>query len=115
MKTFFFFKLSLPFRFYLDAVLHLHVSQQFAADAEEAEVTLVVVDHAVPLRGRLDEAGTQAAFRTLQGAQQVAVHGVDQTGSLWTNSVESSKIPHEDFIGALFQWMLLMSVYLCSR
>lgn len=33
----------------LDAVLHLHVAQKFAVDAEEAELSLVVVDHAVSL------------------------------------------------------------------
>lgn len=58
--------------------------QQLAVDAEEAEVALVVVDHAVALSGRLDEAGTQTALGSLQGAQQVAVHGVDETGTLWT-------------------------------
>lgn len=45
------FGLFVFFFLYLDAVLHLHVSQQLAVDAEEAEVALVVVDHAVPLRG----------------------------------------------------------------
>lgn len=73
---------SLP---HLDAVLHLHVSQQFAVDAEETEPSLVVVDHAVPLGGGLDEAGPQAAVWALQGPQQVPIHGMDQTRTLWTN------------------------------
>lgn len=81
---------------YLDAVLHLHVSQQFAVDAEEAEVALVVVDHAVPLSGRLDEAGPRAALGSLQGAQQVAVHGVDQTGTLWTNITSQRRLKLAD-------------------
>lgn len=87
---------SLPSPSYLDAVLHLHVSQQFAVDAEEAEVALVVVDHAVALRGRLDEAGTRAALGTLQGAQQVAVHGVNQTGTLWTNITSQRRVKLAD-------------------
>lgn len=53
----------------LDAVVHLHVSQQFAVDAEETKLSLVVVNHAVALGGGLDEAGPQAAFRALQGPQ----------------------------------------------
>lgn len=84
------------FFLYLDAVLHLHVSQQLAVDAEEAEVALVVVDHAVPLRGRLDETWTRAALWTLQGAQQVPVHGVDQTGPLWTNIASQCRVKLAD-------------------
>lgn len=67
---------------HLDAVLHLHVSQQFAVDTEEAELSLVVVDHAVSLGGGLDEARPQAALRALQGPQQVPIHGMDQTRTL---------------------------------
>lgn len=67
----------------LDAVFHLHVSQQFAVDAEEAELSLVVIDHAVALGGRLDEAGPQAALGALQGPQQVPIHGMDQTRTLF--------------------------------
>lgn len=70
---------------HLDAVLHLHVSQQFAVDAEETKVPLVIVDDAVSFSGGLNETRTQAAFRGLQGPQQVPVHGVDQTRTLWTN------------------------------
>lgn len=67
---------------HLDAVLHLHVSQQLAVDAEETKVSLLIVDDAVSLGGGLDQARTQAAFGGLQGPQQVPVHGVDQTGTL---------------------------------
>lgn len=70
---------------HLNAVLHVHVSQQFAVDAEEAKLALVVVDHAVSLSGRLDEARARAALGTLQGPQQVPIHGMDQTRTLWTN------------------------------
>lgn len=42
---------------HLDAVVHLHVSQQFSVDTEETKLTLVVVNHAVALSGGLDEAG----------------------------------------------------------
>lgn len=67
---------------HLDAVLHLHVSQQFAVDAEETKVPLLIVDDAVSLSGGLDQTRTQAAFWGLQGPQQVPVHGVDQTRTL---------------------------------
>ncbi len=70
---------------HLDAVLHLHVSQQFAIDTEETELSFVVVDHAVSLSGRLDETGSQAALWTLQGPQQVPIHGMDQTRTLCSN------------------------------
>lgn len=67
---------------HLDAVLHLHVSQQFAVDAKQTKVSLLVVNHAVTLAGGLDESGLQAAVRPLQGPQQVPIHGMDQTRTL---------------------------------
>lgn len=69
---------------HLDVVLHLHVSQQLAVDAEETEVSLVIVDHAVALGGGLDEPGPQAALWALQGPEQVSVHGMDQARTLYT-------------------------------
>ena len=80
---------------YLDAVLQLVVTQQLAVDAEQAEVALVVVHHAVALRGRLDEAGPQAALGALQGPQQVPVHRVDQTGALWNTRPQGHQFTGE--------------------
>lgn len=67
---------------HLDAVLHLHVSQQFSIDTEETKLSLVIVNHAVALSGGLDEAGSKAALWALQGPQQVPIHRVDQTRTL---------------------------------
>jgi len=61
------------------------VAQQLAVDTEVTEVALVVVDHAVALGGGLDEARPYAAVRALQGPQQVPIHGMDQTRTLWTD------------------------------
>lgn len=72
---------------HLNAVLHVHVSQQLAVDAEEAKLALVVVDHAVSLSGRLDEARTRAALGTFQSPQQVPIHGMDQTRTLWKKNI----------------------------
>lgn len=58
------------------------MSQHLAIDTEQAEVALVVVDHAVALSGRVDEAGPHAWLRSRQGPQQVPVHGVDEAWSL---------------------------------
>ena len=68
---------------HLDAVFYLHLSQQFAIDTEETKLSLVVIDHAVSLSGGLDEAGPHAVLRDLQGPQQVPIHGMDQTRTLW--------------------------------
>lgn len=54
---------------HLDALLHRHVSQEFSVDAEETELALVVVDHAMALGGRLDESGPRAVLWALQGPQ----------------------------------------------
>lgn len=67
---------------HLDAVFYFHVSQQFAVDAEETKLSLVVIDHTVSLCGGLDEAGPREAVRDLQGPQQVPIHGMDQTRTL---------------------------------
>lgn len=67
---------------HLDAVFHLHVSQQFAVDAEETELSLVIVNHTVSLGGRLDETRSRALLWGLQGPQQVSIHGMDQTRTL---------------------------------
>lgn len=76
---------------HLDAVIHLHVSQQFAVNTEETKLSLVVVNHAVALSGGLDEAGPQAALWALQGPQQVPIHGMDQTRTLCTQIRQNDK------------------------
>ena len=67
---------------HLDAVFHLHVSEQFAVDTEVTKLPLLVVDHAMSLGGGLDETRPQAALGALQGPQQVPIHGMDQTRTL---------------------------------
>lgn len=67
---------------HLDAVFHLHVSQQFAIDTEETKLSLVVVNHTVSLSGGLDETRPQAALWAVQGPQKVPIHGMDQTRTL---------------------------------
>lgn len=67
----------------LDAVFHLHMPKQFSIDAEKTKLSLVVVDHTVSLSGALDEARPQALLWGLQGPQQVPIHGMDQTRSLF--------------------------------
>lgn len=68
---------------HLDTVLHFQVSEQFAIDGEKTEVSLVVINDAVTLGGRLDESGPLADLRALQGPQQVPIHGMDQTRTLY--------------------------------
>lgn len=58
--------------------------QQFAVDTEEAKLSLVIIDNAVSLGGGLDEARPEAAPWSLQGPQQVPIHGMDQTRTLYT-------------------------------
>lgn len=58
------------------------MSQQFAVDAEETELSLVIVNHTVSLGGRLDETRSRALLWGLQGPQQVSIHGMDQTRTL---------------------------------
>lgn len=58
------------------------MSEHFAIDTEETKLSLVVVDHAVSLGGGLDKARTQAMLWTLQGPQQVPIHGMDQARTL---------------------------------
>lgn len=67
---------------HLDAVFHFHVPKQLSIDTEETKLSLVVIDHTVPLSGRLDEAGPHALLWALQGPQQVPIHGMDQTRTL---------------------------------
>lgn len=97
---------------HLDAVFHLHVSQQFAVDTEETKLSLVVVDHAVSLSGGLDETRPQTALRALQGPQQVPIHGMDQTRTLWTNIRQQVKLEKLNLWWLVSVFLLLnMNVY----
>lgn len=75
---------------HLNAVLHLHVSQQFPVDTEETKVSLIIVDDAASLRGGLNETRPRAAVRGVQGPQQVPIHGMDEARTLWTSNTKSA-------------------------
>lgn len=67
---------------HLDAVLHFQMSEEFAIDGEEREVSLIIINDAVTFAGRLDESGPLAELGALQGPKQVPIHGMDQTRTL---------------------------------
>lgn len=69
---------------HLDAVFHFHVSEELSVYAEEAKLSLIIINHTVTLGGGLDESGLLAALWAVQGPQQVPIHGMDQTRTLCT-------------------------------
>lgn len=64
-------------------IVDLHLCQQFAINAEVAEVPSLIVDNAVALTGHWDEPGALTVSRSLQSPQKVPSDGVDQTWTLW--------------------------------
>lgn len=89
---------------HLNAVLHLHVSQQFPVDTEETKVSLLIVDDAASLRGGLNETRPRAAVGAVQGPQQVPIHGMDEARTLWTNDMKSA------FVLALIKWIFVANI-----
>lgn len=73
-----------PSRFtaHLDILILLASGQQLAIDAEGADLTLLVADHAQTLAGQLRLQGALTACRTLQCPQEVPSYGVNEARTI---------------------------------